>query len=330
MDDYRTELLERIQMVVGPTLDRETAAYIISAITVQLNDYDVTKRSTEVAIPDNTNEEILKRYSACLLIEGKSKGTIKQYMRSLKRLSDFSRKNLPEINQNDIRAWLAHMKMKGAKNTTIGNHRNNILPFFRWMFNEQIIDRNPGEMIKPIKKPKENRKALSEEDIDAIRTVCDTKERAIVETLLATGVRVTELCNLTIADVDLDRMIVKVRNGKGGKDRETYITPVAKKYIVKYLETRKDSNTALFLTRLKKPYHPGGVQLMLRVIGEKCGVENIHPHRFRRTLATNMAKRGMPIQEIQRILGHANIATTLVYIETENSRTQAAYKQYAA
>ena len=330
MDDYKTELLERIQMVIGPTLERDTAAYIISAITVQLNDYEVTRRTTEVAVLDNTNDELIKRYAACLMIEGKAKGTIIQYGRSLKRLAEFSGKNLPDVNHNDIRAWLAQLKIKGAKNSTIGNQRNNVLPFFKWMFNEQIIERNPGDMIKPIKKPKENKKAFSEEDIDAIRSVCEGKKRAVVEFLLATGVRVNELCNLTIEDVDFDAMTVRVRMGKGGKDRQTYMTPIAKKYLVKYLETRKDNRTPLFVNRYGNTLTTGGVRALLADVGRKSGVENVHPHRFRRTLATTLSKRGMPIQEIQRILGHTNISTTQVYIETENSRTQAAYRQYAA
>lgn len=330
MSDYKTELLERIQMIVGPTVDHETATFIMSAITVQMNDYEITKMSTEVAIRDSTNDELLKRYAACLLIEGKSKKTIKQYQMSLKRLSEFSRKNLPEINQNDIRAWLAQMKIHGKKNSSIGNQRNYVLPFFKWMFNEQIIDRNPGDMIKPVKKQIVARKAFSDEDVDAIRAASEGKERAIVEMLLATGVRVSELCNLGIGDVDFDAMTVMVRNGKGGRDRETYITPVAKKHLLKYLETRTDSDPALFLSKRKKKYSEAGIERMLSRIGIKSEVDNVHPHRFRRTLATSLSKRGMPIHEIQRILGHTNISTTQVYIETENSRTQAAYKQYAA
>ena len=193
-----------------------------------------------------------------------------------------------------------------------------------------MIERNPCDPIKPIKVPSEEKKAFSSEEIDTIRTICQSPyERALIETLLSTGLRINELCNLKLEDVDFDQLVVHVKNGKGGKDRTTFMTPVAKKYLVKYLKWNKHKSEYLFTTRLGCKYSTNGFGYTLRAMSKMCGI-HIHPHRFRRTLATDLARKGMPIQEIQKLLGHSKISTTQVYIETSVEKVEASYRQYVA
>lgn len=168
-------------------------------------------------------------------------------------------------------------------------------------------------------------------EIDKLRSVCKTpKRRAVIEVLLSSGVRCEELTNLDIGDVDMRNRTLLVRNGKGGKDRIVYISEVAAEHLERYLSTRKDSSVELFRTQQGERYSCSGIQDMMRRLGKAAGISNVHPHRFRRTFATNLYKRGMDVHEIQRLMGHSNIQTTLGYICTDDAQLRAAYERYAA
>lgn len=312
-------------------VDTDTASAIVDMIIFEFKDYDLTKKSTELIPYDDENLRIIKSFLGCLIVEGKSKGTINQYKYSLQRLFNFLKnKKYSEITTADVMAWLASLKISGAKSTTVKNQRSNISPFFVWLYNNRMIERNPCDSIKPIKVPHEERKAFSSEEVDTIRNTCkNSYERALVETLLSSGLRINELANLKIVDVDFDQLIVHVKNGKGGKDRTTFITPVAKKYILQYFDWNKHKSEYVFTSRLGSKYNTNGLGETMRKMSERCGI-HIHPHRFRRTLATDLARRGMPIQEIQKLLGHSKIATTQTYIETRMEKVEASYRQYVA
>jgi site-specific recombinase XerD len=220
--------------------------------------------------------------------------------------------------------------LDGKKNTHIRNQRCNISPFFAWLYAEELIDRNPCAAVKPIKVPEEEKKAFSSEEIDTIRGACkDVRERAVIEMLLSSGLRVAELCSLKKEDIDLAELTVKVKCGKGGKDRTTFINPVARKHIVAYLRDNKHDSEYLFTTRAGKNYTPGGIRYITDVLEKRTGI-HIHPHRFRRTLATDLSRKGMAIQEIQKLLGHTSIETTRKYIETQADQVEASYRQYVA
>lgn len=312
-------------------VDTDTASAIVDMIIFEFKDYDLTKKTTELIPYDDENLRIIKSFLGCLIVEGKSKGTINQYRYSLQRLFNFlNNKKYSEITTADIMAWLASLKITGAKNTTVKNQRSNISPFFVWLYNNRMIERNPCDSIKPIKVPHEERKAFSSEEVDTIRNTCkNSYERALVETLLSSGLRINELANLKIVDVDFNQLIVHVKNGKGGKDRTTFITPVAKKYILQYFDWNKHKSEYVFTSRLGSKYKTNGLGETMRKMSERCGI-HIYPHRFRRTLATDLARRGMPIQEIQKLLGHSKIATTQTYIETRIEKVEASYRQYVA
>lgn len=193
-----------------------------------------------------------------------------------------------------------------------------------------MIERNPIDPIKPIKVPSEEKKAFNDDEVDTIRNICaNPYERALVETLLASGLRINELANLKIEDIDFEKLVIHVNNGKGGKDRTTFITSVTKKYIFKYLKWNKHKSDYVFTSRLDGKYNTNSLGEVMRKMSERCGI-HIHPHRFRRTLATDLARKGMPIQEIQKLLGHSKISTTQGYIETRTEKVEASYRQYVA
>jgi site-specific recombinase XerD len=199
------------------------------------------------------------------------------------------------------------------------------------MVNEEIIPKNPIAQIKPIKCHQEVKKAFSDIEIDALRSACKSlKERALIEFLLSTGARVSEVAEMKVQDVNIETLSVHILHGKGDKERITYTTAVGMKHLLAYIHSRKETGATLFYSKNHEPIRTNGIRFILNNVAKRAGVSNVHPHRFRRTFATNLSKRGMAVQEIQKLMGHANINTTLVYIATDDSMVQASYKKYTA
>lgn len=331
MADNGDRFIQSMRMRLAEMVDAETASAILDAMCYELRDYELTKKSTEIVPYEGDNAKVTKSYIACIIIEGKAKSTAKQYCYHIKKMFDFlGNKRYDEITSRDIMTWLASLKIKGNNNRTVSNNRNCVSAFFKWLFREGLIEKNPLDSIQTIKVPEEELKAFSSEEIDTIRSVCKKPvERAIVEMLLSSGIRVSELCNLKLEDIDFNSLTIYVKCGKGGKDRTTYFTPVARKYLRKYLKDNRHESEYVFTNRFGNQYTPGGIRRKTSDLAERCQI-HIHPHRFRRTLATDLAEKGMPIQEIQKLLGHTSIETTRKYIEVRKKKIEASYRQYVA
>lgn len=327
MSDIRLQFIRQVEEAVI-VLPPEHRDYMVYTITKILSQYEVTERCTDLVTVDPTNERIRKRYFACLMIDGKSEKTIYQYQRTLARLEDALGKPYTDMGVYDIRYFLACEKDRGLSNVSVENLRANLSAFFQWMSVEEIIPKNPLPALKPIKCKQEVKKAFADTEIDALRSSCKgLKERALVEFLLSSGVRVEECSMMDVADIDFVNLSVHVRHGKGNKERMTYITSVAAMHLERYLKGR--DGEALFLNRNHQRIEPGGVRFILNQLADRAGVENVHPHRFRRTFATGLAARGMDIQEIQKLLGHSSIETTLRYVCVDEEKVKASYKRYA-
>lgn len=331
MHDNSEQFIQAMKMRLAAMVDSETAGDIIDVIVYELRDYDIAKKTTEIVPYCDDNEKAIQTFTACLIVEGKSKGTVKQYRYSLKRLFEFlGNKKYDMIVTRDVMAWLASLKVTGCKSISIRNNRSNIMPFFAWLFDNGMIDKNPCDSIKPIKVPSEEKEAFSSEEIDTIRSNCKNDlERALIEFLYASGVRIEEATNLKLEDVDFNSLVVKVKSGKGGKDRTTFINPVARKYVLQYLENNKHKSEYVFTTKYDGKYTPNGFRKITNALTRRCGF-HVHPHRFRRTLASDLARKGMPIYEIQKLLGHSSIETTRTYIDIKAEKVEASYRQYVA
>lgn len=328
----KMEFLDSLGQKLISFYPAEEVAKIVDIATNELYNYDLHEKCTDLVEYDDQNDRILKRYTACLVLDGKSEKTIYQYKRSITKLME-SVGNIPfpKVGVYEIRYFLASEKQRGVSETTLRNQRANISAFFLWMFNEDLIPKNPCSVIKPPKKPNKVKKAFTEVELDALRSACkNMKERALLEMLLTSGVRVNELCEMEVSDIDFATLKVHVKHGKGNKERVTYINDLAVIHLKKYLLSRKIQSPHLFVNLYGEKLNPTGVRFLLREIGKRAEVTTVHPHRFRRTFATLLASRGMKIQEIQKLLGHANISTTLEYISTDDTSVQASYKQYIA
>lgn len=332
MSDYKARLVRDFENSLLPHFDAEDIDTISNLLMIALADYRIDREVREIAILDDYNERVLNTYLNCISIEGKSKETIKQYRRELRRLADVLRKNYNDMGTFDLRYYLAVLKSRNVTNTTLENSRSYMSSFFRWMEVEGFVEKNPMAAIKPIKhNPKEDTPFLSSE-IDALRFACaNLKERAIIEVALSSGLRCAELANLKISDVDLKTFEVRVRNGKGNKDRISYINELTAKCLEKYLCDRHDSFDTLFLSRVNggSPYTKSGIYSTIRKVGRRAKVDGVHPHRFRHTMASELAKKGMPLQEIQALLGHSNINTTMRYVHINQTVVGASYKKFS-
>ena len=330
MSDCREILISDLKTILGNYVEASTAERIIDAYTRCLHDYDISQKETALATYDDENGRILKRYFACLYVDGKSKGTIYQYGFTLKNLAAALGKKYTDMQTYDIRYFLAAEKQRGVSNSTVETTRANISAFFQWMTAEEIIPKNPCVNIKPIKCSKEIKTPFSSVEIDLIRSACkNPKERAIVEVLLSTGLRVSELVALNISDIDFSDGTVRVRHGKGDKERITHITDVAVCHLKEYLAKRKNLAECVFLSKKRERMTDEGIRYLLHTIGKRAGVDNVHPHRFRRTFASGLAARGMDVQAVQKLLGHVNINTTMTYVYTSDKSIQMAYQKYA-
>ena len=331
MSDCRLALIHRLEENLVAVLSPDQVRSVVNNLTIVLSDYEVTERCTEIVPYEDANEKILKRYVACLTIDGKSVNTINGYKYVLNKLSDFSSRPLTKLGTYEIRYFLACEKERGLSNRSLENYRSYISAFYAWLTVEEVISKNPMLPISPISCKKEIRLPFSDVEIDRLRCACkNSKERAIIEALLSTGVLVNELAMMKIEDIDFDKLDVYVRNGKGGNERKTYTTAVAASYIKKYISERKDDGVWLLYNRNHSQLQSNGIRKILNSIAKRADVTNVHPHRFRRTFATGLAKKGMDIREIKELLGHANINTTMQYVYTDDDNVKASYKKYIA
>lgn len=331
MADCKAQLISDVTEALVGQIRQRDIEIVSDEMVIALRDYEVTKRVTELVKYDGANEMILKRYKACLVIAGRSEKTVAQYERTAKKLFIALQKNYTDMTVSDLRYFLAYEKSRGVSNRTLENTRVQISAFFTWLLDEELIGKNPCRSIAPIKYTKEVKLPFSTVEIDSIRSACKTKkERAIVEFLLSSGVRVSELCTIRISDVNFDTLAVIVREGKGSKQRTVYINDLTSKHLIEYLSKRNVTGDYLFYNKAKQPLNPGGVRHILKTIEERAGITNVHPHRFRRTFATGLANRGMEIQEIGKLLGHSNLNTTLTYVYTSEEKIRTSYLKYSA
>lgn len=326
--DLREELLKKIMLHL---CDQEIGDLdkIKDVLVRCLGDYEIKERCTDLTVPDDSNMKLIKIFLGSKRTEGGSKTTMKNRAYTLKRFSEEIGKPFTEVTTFDVRIWLAE-KQKTAKLSTCESYRTTIASFFRWLLDEGMIDKDPMAKIKSIKHPEAAKKSFSTVEVDAMRCVCkDVTERAIIELLLSSGLRVAELCELKWDDINFLTKEVYVREGKGGKNRTTMMDDVAKKYIQEHQKTAKESEyifPVLYRKQIQKRSEKS-VQSLISEIGTRANLPECHPHRFRHTFATTMYKRGMDLHMIQRFLGHRNINTTLIYIDSDTNAMQDAYKR---
>ena len=278
-----------------------------------------------------TNKKFLELFITAKKIEGCSIRTTNYYEMILKRLLKNIKFSVKKITTDDLRNYLSNYQQNSnASKVSIDNIRRILSSFFNWLENENYILKSPMRRIHKIKTVKVVKETYSSEVMQIIRDNCThVRDIAIIDLLASTGMRVGELVLLNRFDIDFNNKECIVF-GKGDKERKVYFDSTTKIHLIRYLNSRTDKNDALFVSKLK-PYNRlqiSGVEIVLRKLGKKIGVARVHPHKFRRTLATNAIDKGMPVEQVQKLLGHTKIDTTMQYAMVDQNNVKNSYRKY--
>ena len=290
-------------------------------------------KEQEDSLSEATNYDYLEMFIAAKKIEGCSARTVAYYEATVKHLLKCIDTPIRKITTDEIRSYLAKYQEKsGCSKTTVDNIRRNISSFFSWLEEEDYILKSPMKRIHKIKTVQPVKEIISDELIERLRDACLCKrDLAMVDLLYSTGIRVGELVRLNVDDISFEERECVVF-GKGDKERKVYFDAKAKLHLQDYLKERNDDNPALFVT-LDAPHQRlkiSGVEIRIRRLGRSINAEKIHPHKFRRTMATRAIDKGMPIEQVQKILGHSQIDTTMQYAMVNQSNVKNAHRKYIA
>jgi site-specific recombinase XerD len=279
----------------------------------------------------NQDEELLNMFISAKRVEGCSERTIKYYKSTLQTALNKIEKTVKRITTDDLRNYLGdYNKNNNCSKITIDNIRRILSSFFSWLEDEDHIMKSPVKRIHKVKTGKKVKETYTDENLEILRDSCNTKrDLAIIDLLSSTGMRVGELVRLNVEDIDFQERECIVY-GKGNKHRKVYFDARTKIHLMEYLKTRTDDNEALFVSLLN-PFprlQISGVEIRLRELGNKLHIKKVHPHKFRRTLATRAIDKGMPIEQVQHLLGHQKIDTTLEYAMVEQANVKYSHKKY--
>lgn len=282
---------------------------------------------------DISNYEYLKMFLEAKQIEGCSERTIKYYRVTIEHLLKNVQNPIRKITTEMMREYLVdYQKINNCGKTTVDNIRRNISSFFSWLEEEDYILKSPMRRIHKIKTKKAVKNIITDEEIEKLRDNCrNLRDTAMIDLLYSTGIRIGELVKLNIEDINFSERECVVF-GKGDKERKVYFDAKSKIHLKNYIESRTDNNPALFVT-LNAPYDRlkiSGVEIRIRELGRLLNLEKIHPHKFRRTMATRAIDKGMPIEQVQKILGHSQIDTTMQYAIVNQNNVKASHRRYIA
>lgn len=322
---------EFINEVVGdmiPYLNNAQAERLQSVLKNVLKNYDVTeKQDKQIEI----EQDLVSLFLAAKRIEGCSEKSLKYYDATIKAMLDTVGKNVKHIVTEDIRNYLTdYQERKQSSRVTIDNIRRILSSFFSWLEDEDYILKSPVRRIHKVKTASNIKETYSDEALELMRDNCtELRDLAMIDMLTSTGMRVGEMVLLNREDIDFNERECVVF-GKGNKERMVYFDARTKIHLQNYLNSRTDENKALFVS-LSAPYNRlqiGGIEKRLRSFGKNIGLHKVHPHKFRRTLATMAIDKGMPIEQLQQLLGHKRIDTTLQYAMVKQSNVKMAHRKY--
>lgn len=279
------------------------------------------------------NKTMIDSFISSKQVEGCSKRTIKYYKEIIEKFVNNFDKSIKQISTNEIRNYLSNYKDNSScGSTTIDNIRRVLSSFFSWLEDEDYIIKSPVRRIHKIKTAVVVKEVLTDENLENLRDGCENiRDLSLIELLISTGMRVGELVNLNISNLNFeDRSCIVL--GKGNKEREVYFDAKTKLHLKEYISKRKDSNDALFVS-MREPHQRlsiSGIELIIRTLGVNTNINKVHPHKFRRTLATMAIDKGMPVEQVQKLLGHVKIETTMHYALVNQSNVKISHRRFIA
>lgn len=312
----KEELTQRILEEMDGLLNVEQLSLLRLALQSVFAEYTIEKQMTDCEQILKDKELLLNAFLSAKKVEGCSEKTIDYYRATLHKMLVAIDKGIAQISTNDVRQYLSDFKeQRGSSKVTIDNIRRIFSSFFSWLEDEDYIPKNPVRRIHRVRADSLVKEIINDEAMEILRDSCtEMRDLAMIDLLASTGMRVGELVRMNVSDIDFQERQCVVF-GKGNKERTVYFNARTKIHLNNYIQSRSDTNLALFVS-LSEPFNRlsiSGVEKRLRILGDKVHVAKVHPHKFRRTLATTAIDRGMPIEQVQKLLGHVKIDTTLHY-----------------
>ena len=327
----KEKLILEISNAMAEILSVEQLAKLNGVLLKSISKYTVSMGEEQAPSLATSNETLLKAFLSAKQVEGCSQPTIRYYGNTIKQLADNMPKRFTDYTTEDIRAYLAVFQQKhNATKVTVDNVRRIFSSFFSWLEEEDYILKNPVRRIHKVKTGTQVREVLSDESLESIRDTCTrSRDLAMIDLLASTGMRVGELVKLNREDINFTERECVVF-GKGNKQRIVYFNARAKIHLQQYLNERSDQNEALFvsLNDPQKRLQISGVEVRLRKIGREANVPRVHPHKFRRTLATMAIDKGMPVEQVQKLLGHVKIDTTMHYAMVSQNNVKLSHRRF--
>ena len=325
----KTKIISKIQNQMKPYLNQGQYIKLTKSLVNSLQNIDIINNNDGLNKVDNL--ELVNLFLSAKQVEGCSEKTIIYYNSTIEKMLMKIKKQVYNINTDDLRKYLFDYKNENnSSKTTIDNIRRIFSSFFSWLENEDYIIKNPVRRIHRVKIGRVVKEVLTDENLEVLRDKCEEiRDLAMVELLTSTGMRVGELIRLNIEDIDFNERECVVF-GKGESERVVYFDARTKIHLMKYLQSRTDDNPALFVS-LNNPYDRlgiSGIETRLRNLGNKCNIDRVHPHKFRRTMATNAIDKGMPIEQVQKLLGHVQIDTTMQYAIVNQNNVKLAHRKF--
>lgn len=324
-------LLNEIMNQLKCILDTEKTVLVSEIVMNELSKYEINKLTNDYEVIKRENSNLVSVFISAKRIEGCSEKTIGYYKSSIDKLLIAIPKDIHDITTNDIRCYLAKQQdSKNLSKVTIDNLRRIFSSFFSWLEDEDYITKSPVRRIHKVRTDTLVKDVLSDESMEILRDNCtEIRDIAMIDLLASTGIRVGELVKMNREDIDFQERQCIVF-GKGNKEREVYFNARTKIHLKCYLEQRTDNNPALFVS-LSSPHSRltiSGVESRLRQLGKRANIIKVHPHKFRRTLATMAIDKGMPIEQVQKLLGHVKIDTTLHYAMVNQTNVKLAHRKF--
>ena len=324
----KQKIMEEIMQQMLPHLDNAQLQKLEEVLEHSLFMYEISSKYTET---EDDSQKLIDAFVYAKRIEGCSEKTLKYYRTTIETMTEAIDKGVRHMQTDDLRAYLTEYQEKhGSSRVTIDNIRRIISSFFSWLEDEDHILKSPVRRIHKVKTATNIKETYTDEELEKMRDNCtELRDLAIVDMLASTGMRIGEMVLLNKADINFNERECVVF-GKGDKERVVYFDARTKIHLQNYIDGRTDDDPALFVT-LRAPHERikiGGIESRLREIGKALEIEKVHPHKFRRTLATLAIDKGMPIEQLQQLLGHKRIDTTLQYAMVKQSNVKQAHRKY--
>lgn len=328
----KDQLITEIEQNMLPWLDNAQMKQLHHVLSHCFGDVQVSQ--TDALQPqqkEKINADLAAMFLAAKKVEGCSEKTLRYYNATLNKLFSTIEKHVTHMTTDDLRKYLSdYQQINGCSKANIDNIRRILSSFFSWLEDENYILKSPVRRIHKIRTSKTVKETYTDEALETMRDNCgNLRDLAIVDLLASTGMRVGEMVRLNISDIDFENRECVVF-GKGSKERPVYFDARTKIHLQNYLNFRTDDNPALFVSLLNpyKRLQISGIEIRLRKLGKKLGIPKVHPHKFRRTLATRAIDKGMPIEQVQRLLGHAQIDTTMQYAMVAQNNVKQSHRKY--